>query len=84
MCRFNISFSEDPENLVRRAKQALERAGGSFNGNPVEGDFQAKTPIGFIKGSYQIEGQELSLSITKKPLLLSCKRIEKELSSALT
>ncbi|MCW3110658.1 MAG: hypothetical protein JWQ09_5164 [Segetibacter sp.] len=83
MCQFNISFSGDAESLITRAKQEIERSGGFFNGNAAQGDFQAKTPIGSIRGTYQIEGREISLAITKKPFLLSCTRIEKELTSVM-
>lgn len=83
MCQFNIPFSGDAESLLRRAKQEIERSGGNFIGDVSQGEFQAKTPIGAIRGSYQIEGQEIALAITKKPLLLSCRKIEKELTSVM-
>lgn len=83
MCQFNVAFSGDAESLITRAKQEIERAGGTFNGNTTAGDFQAKTPIGSIKGSYKIVGQEISLAISKKPFLLSCAKIEKELSAVM-
>jgi hypothetical protein len=81
MCTFSLSTSSDTDSLLKRAKQEIERAGGIFNGDSSQGSFRAKTPIGSIEGSYEIEGQEIKLAILKKPLLLSCKRIEKELSA---
>ena len=83
MCQFNLSISSDPTALIRRAKQEIERAGGSLNGDASQGTFQAKTPIGSIQGSYTVGDQQITLSIAKKPLLLSCKRIEKELSKVM-
>ncbi len=80
MCTFTIPFEEDAEMLIKRAKIEITRAGGSLMGNALEGDFQASTPIGSIKGSYQIEGKNISIAVTKKPFLLSCKRIQKELT----
>jgi len=80
MCQFTIPFAADKESLINRAKQEIESSGGSFQGNSTEGSFRAKTPVGAIEGSYLIEGQSISLGITKKPFLLSCKRIEKELT----
>ena len=76
MCQFSIPFSGDPDSLI-------ERAGGAFDGDSTQGGFHAKTAVGSIHGSYQVAGQEISLAIIKKPFLLSCKRIEKELSSVL-
>jgi hypothetical protein len=83
MCQFNIPFSGDAESLMKRAKQEIERTGGALIGDAVQGDFQAKTPLGSVQGAYQIVGQEISLAITKKPFLLSCKRIQKELSEVM-
>lgn len=83
MCRFNIPFAGDAESLLSRAKQEIEGSGGSLMGNGTQGEFSAKTPIGSIRGFYQVEGQQIILTITKKPLLLSCKKIEKELTSVM-
>jgi hypothetical protein len=83
MCQFNLSFSGPAESLMSRAKQEIERAGGSLNGDSWQGSFRAKTPIGSIQGNYQVTGQEISLTIVKKPLLLSCKRIQKELGEVM-
>ena len=83
MCQFNLSFAGNAEGLMRRAKQAIEGAGGNFMGTADEGAFTAATPIGSIKGSYKIEGQVISLTITQKPFLLSCSRIEKELTAVM-
>jgi hypothetical protein len=79
MCQFNISFSTDAESLTSRAKQEIARAGGALTGDSTQGNFSLNTPIGSIEGNYLIDGQVISISITKKPFLLSCQRIEKEL-----
>ncbi|GEO08337.1 hypothetical protein [Segetibacter aerophilus] len=83
MCQFSIAFSGDAESLIKRAKQQIEQAGGSLLGDATQGSFQGQTPIGSIEGSYNVEGQKISLNITKKPFLLSCSRIEKELSAVM-
>ncbi len=84
MCQFNIPFSGDAESLIRRARQELLNAGGSFNGDSTQGNFQAKTPLGSIAGSYVISGQEISISITDKPFFISCRRIQKELTGVMS
>jgi hypothetical protein len=84
MCQFSIPFSSNAESLIARANQQIEKSGGSFTGDTSQGNFQGTTPIGSIVGSYQIEGQEIILSITKKPFLLSCGKIEKELRSVMS
>ncbi len=83
MCRFSIPFSGDPESLLKRARREIERAGGAFDGGSAQGSFQAKTPLGSIHGSYEVTGQEISLAIIKKPFILSCARIQKELAEVM-
>lgn len=83
MCQFKIAYSGDAESLLRRAKQEIEKAGGNFAGDTGQGEFLAKTPLGSIRGSYQVVGEQIALVITKKPLLLSCTRIERELTSVM-
>ena len=80
MCQFTIPFTADKESLINRAKQEIERAGGILQGDSSQGNFRAKTPIGSIEGTYQIEEQQIQLIISKKPFLLSCNRIQKELT----
>lgn len=83
MCQFRIPFSGDAESLMVRARQEIVRAGGAFDGNAMQGSFRAKTPLGSIEGSYQVVGEEISLVINKKPFLLSCNRIQKELTEVM-
>jgi hypothetical protein len=84
MCQFSISFSGDADGLTNRAKREIERVGGALTGDSTQGNFHAKTPIGSIQGNYFINGQVITLAITKKPFLLSCKKIEKELTEVMT
>ncbi len=79
MCKFSLPFSGDAESLTQRAKQQILKMSGAFNGDANQGNFRAKTPLGFIEGTYEVIGQEIGLNISKKPLLLSCRKIEKEL-----
>lgn len=79
MCQFSIPFSGNADGLISRARQAIERAGGSLTGDTNQGTFQASTPIGAIQGGYTVNGQEITIAIDKKPFLLSCNRIETEL-----
>jgi hypothetical protein len=79
MCSFNIPFSGAADSLLQRARHEITRAGGSMNGDDLAGTFQAKTPIGSIQGNYLVQGQLMVMNITKKPFILSCKKIQREL-----
>ncbi len=79
MCQFTIPFTGSGDALIARAKQEIENLGGSITGDSSTGNFKIETPIGTIVGSYSIISNEISIDIAKKPFLVSCSRIEKEL-----
>lgn len=78
-CNITIDFSGDPEQLVRSAETAISGAGGSFTGDNSTGKFAINSPLGKVSGTYMVEGQSFNISITDKPFLVSCSRIEDEL-----
>ena len=79
MCNIIIPFTGSADYYYNKAKQGVQQVGGTFNGNSSDGTFMVKTVLGTIAGSYKIAEQQLTMSITRKPFLLSCNRIEKEL-----
>ena len=79
MCDFSINFTGTPQDLISKAETAINDAGGAFTGNETAGSFSTPTPLGQIKGSYTITGSTINISITKKPMLLSCATIESQL-----
>lgn len=84
MCKFTLPFSGSAASVTGRAASAVRQAGGSFEGDETAGHFLIKVVIGTISGSYSITNQELSIVVNKKPLLLSCRKIENELAKVLT
>lgn len=83
-CNFTLEFTGSPEELVSRAKQAIQHAGGTFDGDSAAGAFDLKTPLGTVKGNYTLQENAIQVQITQKPLLLSCARIEDELRNYLS
>lgn len=82
-CTIPINFSGDPEGLIRNAEQAISAAGGSFSGNNSYGKFAISSPLGKISGTFSVQGQSFIITITDKPFLVSCGRIETELKKHL-
>lgn len=78
-CDFSIDFTDSADTLIGRAAEAINHAGGMFNGDPQNGSFSVSTPLGKIAGLYQVTGQTITFSIIDKPFLLGCGRIETEL-----
>jgi hypothetical protein len=83
MCQFSLPIQGDPQSLLSRAESEILRTGGAFNGDAVQGTFRAKSPLGSIEGAYQVVGDQIALTISKKPFLLSCRKIEKELTGVM-
>ena len=80
-CNFSIPFSSSAEALVEKARHAISNAGGNFNGDSNAGNFDVSTPLGTIRGTYLIQGDQIHVSIISKPFLVSCGLIEKQLQN---
>jgi hypothetical protein len=80
VCSFRFDFPMSAEGLIRRVGDAVRSAGGSFAGDAAEGHYTVSTPIGPIAGTYSVSGQTIKIDVTDKPIILSCKLIEKKLN----
>jgi hypothetical protein len=82
-CKFNIPFSGNPEEILDKAKSAVEKQGGSFTGNNEAGNFHVSAMGHTIAGSYIVNGNELAMTIDNKPFFISCDMVESFLKSKL-
>lgn len=81
-CKFKIPFSGSAEQVLNRARTAVEGQGGTFSGNETSGSFQVSV-MGTITGAYLVTANELDISIDSKPMFVSCGMIESFLKSKL-
>jgi hypothetical protein len=81
-CKFKIPFSGSAEQVLNRARTAVEGQGGTFSGNETSGSFQVSV-MGTIVGAYTVTGNELEISIDSKPMFVTCGMIESFLKSKL-
>lgn len=72
---FDIPFSGDATELLDRAKSAADEAGATITGNVNEGEFAGKG----VEGHYEVQGETVHITITKKPLVVPEAKIEAEL-----
>jgi hypothetical protein len=79
-CNFSIPFTGSAEDIYNKAKAAVEKQGGTFEGDTTSGTFSINV-FGTIQGSYAISGQQLDIVIDHKPLLISCSMIEQALKN---
>lgn len=80
MCNFPIEYPKSKDEMVSQLKAAIEsQTNGIFQGDTSSGSFSF-TAKGFgLAGNYNIVGDVIDVNITKKPWLLSCKKIESEI-----
>lgn len=69
--KFSLPLNQDPDQALKHISASIIDAGGEFSGDTKSGIFSGKTSMGNIAGTYQIEGDEINIEITKKPMMLS-------------
>ena len=82
-CHINIPFSGSAEEILNKAKSAVESQGGTFTGDLNSGTFDVSLLSNRVAGSYKVDGNNLHLHITDKPLFVPCNAIESFLASKL-
>lgn len=80
--KFTLNYSGDKEQLLTKLKNAIGDK-GTLNGDSQLGNFKGSTPLGSIEGSYNIEGDTITVNISDKPFLLSTGTIQSEFEKAL-
>ncbi len=78
-CNFSITFTGNATDIVTKTRESITKAGGKFEGDATSGSVFMATPVGEVEGIYTIEGQNLEIEITKKPMFIPCNLIESEL-----
>lgn len=82
-CNFSIPFSGSPADILSRAEAAIHDQGGHFRGDDMSGDFLLTVFGSEIKGSYNISGQDLNVTIDSKPFMIPCSTIQSYLTKHL-
>lgn len=82
-CNFNIPFSGSSADILARAEAAIHDQGGNFRGDDTSGAFQLTVLGSEIRGSYNVSGQELIVTIDSKPFMIPCSTIQSYLTKYL-
>ena len=82
-CNFSVPFSGTVSDIVSKARGAIGKAGGNFNGDDNTGSFDISTMAGDVRGTYTVNGNTLEVNITDKPMFLPCDMIESQLKQYL-
>jgi hypothetical protein len=73
---FDITVKGNMAATLDQVRTAILQAGGKFTGDASAGSLSAPTPLGKIEGKYTVRGNVVTLTITNKPMLVSCDTIE--------
>lgn len=82
-CNFTIPIPGDATETFNKAKAAIEKQGGNFTGTEQGGEFDV-TVMGYtIAGSFISKGKDLAVTISSKPIFISCDMVESFLKGKL-
>lgn len=80
--QFTLQYPGDKGDLLAKIKNTIGDK-GRLAGNEQQGSFEGSTIIGSFQGSYAIAGDDITVTINKKPLFLSHSKIKEEFEKAL-
>jgi hypothetical protein len=83
-CTFSIPFTGDTAPILDKAKRAVEKQSGTFNGDDSAGNFSVSFFGQEIVGGYTVTGTDLNIVINDKPFMVPCSAIESFLKSQIT
>ncbi len=82
---FIVKLKDEASSILGKIKSAITGKGGSFEGSKECGFFEGKSALGTIKGEYRsISYNEIEITISDKPLLVSYSMIESEIKKYLS
>jgi hypothetical protein len=61
---------KDLKLVIYELEQAIKKEKGEFSGTVESGTFSGNSPLGYIKGKYEVLGDEVKITITSKPMLV--------------
>ncbi|MGV3461050.1 MAG: hypothetical protein ACO1N9_11430 [Flavobacterium sp.] len=80
--QFTVSYPGDKSQLLNKIRNMVG-AKGKLAGDETQGSFEGSTPVGGFEGRYAIEGDSITVTVDKKPFLVSTSRIQDEFEKAL-
>ena len=83
-CQFDIQMKDTVEAFVAKAQELSKKMNGTFTGDIYSGNFNIPTPFGTLAGSYSVERVTVHITVTDKPMLMSCGVVSDMLRGYLT
>jgi hypothetical protein len=81
---FTVTITGDVQAVLDRVKADVEGRGGTFSGDAGGGSVSGSVPLlGPFSADYAVSGQDVTITVTHRPLLVSCATIEAQARSYL-
>lgn len=77
---FTLSLSSGPSNVIPKVKALILENGGTFTGDSSSGSFSGNGVV----GTYEVNGTDVLITITKKPFLAPVKLVESKIRQYFT
>lgn len=74
-----ITYNKPTDNLFNEIKLLMKNQKGFIKGDKNIGIFEVESPIGLFRGNYNVKNTNITITIEKKPFLISTKLIESEI-----
>ncbi len=66
MCRtFTVTIPPEDDNFLENTRSAVEAMGATLDGDEKAGTFSGRG----VEGNYSVDGDQVTVTITKKPAL---------------
>ena len=70
----------DVSSAINKVKEAVaKQSGATFNGDTSKGSFSGSTAVGTVEGNYTVNGNNVSITITKKPFVVPQSTVESKI-----
>ncbi|TAN53966.1 MAG: hypothetical protein EPN21_00055 [Methylococcaceae bacterium] len=73
---FHVTLKKDPEKLIKQAKNLASKNGMVLEGDTRSGRFSGTG----IEADYAVQGDKLSITVVKKPMIMPWLLIEKTIT----
>lgn len=85
LCSYNFKIPSDPVAIIDMVRPMIVDAGGIVTGENSDLMFSIPTAVGTFNGACKVlEPTVVSLTVTNKPEIVSCKMIQKQLTVYIT
>jgi hypothetical protein len=74
---FTVTVPGDLDTTLQRVKNEIESRGGTFTGDVTGGSASGSIPLlGHFAATYAVAGDQVTITVTQRPLLLPCATIK--------